>query len=100
LEKYAFQIVGYFCISSSNGWTDQGGELKSWKFVKEFEWGESMTMGFDLGAQVEFSYNNYINRTIGKSPFQIVYGRSPKGVVDLVKFRIWRTEGVLMQVSL
>jgi hypothetical protein len=23
---------------------------------------------------------------LGKSPFQIVYGRSPKGVVDLVKF--------------
>jgi hypothetical protein len=37
-------------------------------------------------AQVEFTYNNLVNRSIGKIPFQVVYGRSPKGVVDLVKF--------------
>jgi hypothetical protein len=35
-------------------------------------------------AQVEFTYNDSVNRSTGKIPFQIVYGRSPKGVVDLV----------------
>jgi hypothetical protein len=37
-------------------------------------------------AQDEFAYNDSVNRYVGKSPFHIVYGRSPKGVVDLVKF--------------
>jgi hypothetical protein len=37
-------------------------------------------------AQDKFTYNDSINRSIGMSPFQVVYGRSPKGVVDLVKF--------------
>jgi hypothetical protein len=34
-------------------------------------------------AQTEFAYNDLVNRSIGKIPFQIFYGRSPKGVVDL-----------------
>jgi hypothetical protein len=42
---------------------------------------------WDLGlAQDEFTYNDSMNWSTGKSPFQIVYGRSPKGVVDLVSF--------------
>jgi len=36
-------------------------------------------------AQDKFSYNDSINRYVGKTPFHIVYGRSPKGFVDLVK---------------
>jgi hypothetical protein len=35
-------------------------------------------------AQAEFTYNDSVNRSTGKSPFHIVYGWSPKGVVDLV----------------
>jgi hypothetical protein len=35
-------------------------------------------------AQAEFTYNDLVNRSTVKSPFHIVYGRSPKGVVDLV----------------
>jgi hypothetical protein len=45
LEKDRFQIVVHFYISSSNGWTEQSGEPKPWKFVEEFEWEESKTMG-------------------------------------------------------
>jgi hypothetical protein len=37
-------------------------------------------------AQVEFAYNNSMNRSTSKGPFQVVYGRYPKGVVELVKF--------------
>lgn len=37
-------------------------------------------------AQGEFANNDSVNRSIGKSPFYIVYGRSPKDVVDLIKF--------------
>ena len=35
-------------------------------------------------AQDEFTYNDSVNKYMGKSPLHIVYGRSPKGVVDLV----------------
>jgi hypothetical protein len=35
-------------------------------------------------AQAEFTYNDLVKRSTRKIPFQIFYGRSPKGVVDLV----------------
>jgi hypothetical protein len=46
--------------------------------------GENPSQWDSFLAQVEFAYNDLVNRSTGKSPFQIVYGRSPKGVVDLV----------------
>jgi hypothetical protein len=33
--------------------------------------------------QAEFVYNDSVNRSTGKSPFQIVYGHKPRGVSDL-----------------
>jgi hypothetical protein len=33
--------------------------------------------------QVEFTYNDSLNRSIGKSPFQVVYGMQPRGVSEL-----------------
>jgi hypothetical protein len=33
--------------------------------------------------QVEFAYNDSINRRTGQSPFQIVYGTKPRGVSEL-----------------
>ena len=42
--------------------------------------------GWDLILpQVEFSYNNSINRSIGRSSFQIVYGSSPRTTPELRK---------------
>ena len=41
---------------------------------------------WDLGLpQAYFGYNSLINRFAGKSPFQVVYGRNPMGVLDLVQ---------------
>jgi hypothetical protein len=34
-------------------------------------------------AQVEFAYNDSVNRSTGKIPFQIVYGMNPRGVSEL-----------------
>ena len=31
----------------------------------------------------EFSYNNYVNRSTGKSSFHIIYGSSPRNVFEL-----------------
>ena len=36
--------------------------------------------------QAEFTYNNYVNKSTGKSPFQIVYGNSPRTASELRKF--------------
>jgi hypothetical protein len=33
--------------------------------------------------QVEFSYNNSVNKSTGKIPFQILYGMQPRGVSEL-----------------
>jgi hypothetical protein len=33
--------------------------------------------------QVEFTYNDSLNRSTGQSPFQIVYGMQPRGVSEL-----------------
>ena len=42
--------------------------------------------GWDLILpQVEFTYNNSINRSTGRSPFQIVYGSSPRTTLELRK---------------
>jgi hypothetical protein len=34
-------------------------------------------------AQAEFAYNDSVNRSTRKSPFQIVYGMNPRGVSEL-----------------
>ena len=34
-------------------------------------------------AQVEYAYNESLNRSTRKSPFQIVYGMHPRGVHEL-----------------
>ena len=42
--------------------------------------------GWDLILpQEEFAYNNSINRSTGRSPFQIVYGSSPRTTLELRK---------------
>ena len=35
-------------------------------------------------STTEFAYNNSVNRSTGKSPFQIVNGYSPRTPIDLV----------------
>ena len=34
-------------------------------------------------AQAEFAYNNSVNRSIGKKPFEVVSGMKPRGVSNL-----------------
>ena len=34
-------------------------------------------------TQAEFAFNNSVNRSTGKSPFEIVYGRQSRGVAEL-----------------
>lgn len=42
--------------------------------------------GWDLILpQAEFAYNNYVNRSTSRSPFQIMYGSSPRTTPKLRK---------------
>jgi hypothetical protein len=34
-------------------------------------------------AQAEFAFNNSVNKSTGKSPFEIVYGIQPRGIIEL-----------------
>jgi len=34
-------------------------------------------------AQTKFAFNNSVNRSTGKSPFEIVYGIHPRGIAEL-----------------
>jgi hypothetical protein len=34
--------------------------------------------------QVKFAYNNSVNRTTGSSPFQLVYGMTPRTPLDII----------------
>ena len=34
-------------------------------------------------AQAKFAYNNFVNRSIGKTPFEIVTRMHPRGISDL-----------------
>ena len=50
----------------------------------------------EILAQAEFAYNDSVNRSIRKSPFQIVYGMNPRGVLELrdLKQSEFRSAGV------
>jgi hypothetical protein len=34
-------------------------------------------------AQAEFAFNNSVNKSTGKIPFEIVYGIQPRGITEL-----------------
>jgi hypothetical protein len=55
-------------------------------------------------AQAEFSYNDSVNRSTGKIPFQIVYGMNPRGVSELrdmenSEFRSAGAEGFIAEME-
>ena len=36
-----------------------------------------------IWAEAKFAYNNFVNRSIGKTPFEIVTRMHPRGILDL-----------------
>ena len=42
----------------------------------------------------EFAYNSSLNRTIKKTPFEIVYGNKPLSVLDLAPLPLSKKESV------
>ena len=92
------KFVGYFWKTL---WKNMGIELKfSSTFHPQID-GQTEVVNRSLGnllrclvgnkpsnwemvlAQAEFAYNNSVNRSTGKTPFEIVTGMKPRGVSDL-----------------
>ena len=92
------KFVGYFWKTL---WKKMGTELKfSSTFHPQID-GQTEVVNRSLGnllrclvgdkpsnwevvlAQAEFAYNNSVNRSTGKTPFEIVIGMQPRGVSDL-----------------
>lgn len=46
--------------------------------------GAMCRLGMLIIPQVEFAYNNSVNRMTKKTPFEAAYGLKPQHVVDLV----------------
>jgi len=61
-------------------------ELLFGKLVEEYcrGKGKHSVLGDQAIPQAEFAYKSSINRSTRKFPFQVVYGRSPNSVLDLV----------------
>jgi hypothetical protein len=78
MEKDRNELVVYLSLSSSDGWIDRslGDLLRSLVTEHHSQWDNIL-------PQVEFAYNDSINRSTGKSPFQIVYGMQPRGFSEL-----------------
>ena len=45
--------------------------------------GDKLSIWTDVLAQAEFAYNNSVNRSTGKTPFEIVNGMKPRRVPEL-----------------
>ncbi len=92
------KFVGYFWKTL---WKKMGTELKfSSTFHPQID-GQTEVVNRSLGnllrclvgnkpsnwemvlAQAEFAYNNFVNRSTGKTPFEIVTGMHPRGISDL-----------------
>jgi hypothetical protein len=84
MEENGDQIIVQHCLSPPNRWETKVvnrslGNLL-WSIIGE----NPNQWDLDL-IQDEFSYNSFVNTSIGKSPFQVVYGRNSMGFLDLVQ---------------
>lgn len=50
--------------------------------------GKNKASWYEVLPQAEFAYNRSKNRTIGMSPFEVVYGRNPNSPLDLIPLPI------------
>jgi hypothetical protein len=69
-------------IPSADRWTDRGGQQKLGDLLRSLVT-EHHTSWDQILPQAEFAYNDSVNRSTGKSPFQILYGTQPRGVSEL-----------------
>lgn len=67
------------CIPPTNRWSNGSREPLFGKLVEEYCRGKDnhSVLGDLAIPQAEFAYNSSRNRSTKKSPFQVVYGRSP-----------------------
>lgn len=74
------------CIPPTNRWSNGSREPLFGKLVEEYCRGKDnhSVLGDLAIPQAEFAYNSSINRSTRKSPFQVVYGRSPNSVLDFL----------------
>jgi hypothetical protein len=73
MEEAGDKFFIYLSVSSLDGWADKSHEQKLGDFLRSLVTKHHRQWDHIL-PQVEFAYNDSLNRSIGQSPFQIVYG--------------------------
>jgi hypothetical protein len=83
VEQVGYQIIIFYHLSPTNGWTNGGGKSHLRHHVEAIL-KKNSKMWEECLPHVEFAYNRAIHSTIKVSPFQVVYDFNPHAPIDFL----------------
>jgi hypothetical protein len=83
VKQVGYQIIIFYHLSPTSGWTNGGGESHLRHHVEDCFEEEFKNMG-RMFSSMEFAYNRAIHSTTKVSPFQVVYSFKPRASIDIL----------------